>query len=319
MIHTLAITKDLILKKDLPLMHLKDTDIDWYWVDFDCPTEEESKLLESHFNFHHLAIEDCLHFLQRPKLDYYEGYNFYVIHALNENTLTPEEVDLFLGKNYIVSYHQTPLEEIAQVRLKISTMENSWLEGSIYVAYAIIDKIVDHYFPAMYKIEDEINEVDDNVKGEPLNKLMNRVFAIRSDLLKLRRIITQMRDLLYRMLNSNYAQEIKSKEVYFTDIYDHLLRLNEMIESSQAMTSEIRDSYLSINAHRMNTIMMLLTVITTIFIPLTFIVGVYGMNFKYMPELEWKYGYFAVWGVMIGLAVVMFLWFKRKGWFDFYK
>lgn len=319
MVHTIAITKDLKLKKNLPLTDLQSKDIEWYWVDFDCPIEEESKLLDTHFHFHHLAIEDCLHFLQRPKLDYYGDYNFYVLHGLNDKKLASEEVDLFLGKNFIVTYHQTHLSEIDEVWLKINTSEDTWLEGSIFVCYTILDKLVDHYFPAVYKIEDEISEVDDNEKGESLRILMDRVFEIRSDLLKLRRITTQMRDLLYRMLNSNHLEEIKSKHVYFTDIYDHLLRLNEMIESSQAMTSEIRDSYLSINAHRMNSIMMLLTVITTIFIPLTFIAGVYGMNFKNMPELEWHYGYFVVMGVMGALALAMFLWFKWKGWFDFYK
>lgn len=319
MIHTLAITKELKLKKGLSLNQLHGQDIEWFWVDFDSPTEEESQLLHSHFHFHHLAIEDCLHFLQRPKLDYYEDYNFYVLHCLNEKKLTAEEVDLFVGSNFIVSYHQNHLSEINEVRQRITTTENSWPEGSIYVCYSILDKLVDHYFPAVYKIEDDINEIDDNVKGESLRKLLDRVFDIRSDLLKLRRIVTQMRDLLYRMLNSNHLEDIKSKQMYFTDIYDHLLRLNEMIESSQAMTSEIRDSYLSINAHRMNTIMMLLTVITTIFIPLTFIVGIYGMNFKNMPELDWKYGYFIVLAAMGILALIMFLWFKKKGWFDFYK
>lgn len=316
MIHTLAITKDMQLKKDLPLNELDGTNIKWYWVDFDSSDESESALLDTHFHFHHLAIEDCLHFLQRPKLDFYDNYNFFVLHALNNNGLTPSEVDLFVGSNFIVSYHKTHLEEIEEVRLKINTTENSWGDGSIYVFYQILDKLVDHYFPAVYRLEDQIDAIDDNVKGASLRKLLDRTFEVRSDLLRLRRIITQMRDLSYRILSSDHLKNIKEKHIYFSDVYDHLLRLTEMIESSLALTSELRDSYLSVNSHKMNKIMMLLTVVTTIFIPLTFIVGVYGMNFKYMPELDLKYGYFIVLGIMLFIGFFMFTWFKRKGWFD---
>lgn len=316
MIHTLAITKDMQLKKDLPLNELDGANIKWYWVDFDSSDESESALLDTHFHFHHLAIEDCLHFLQRPKLDFYDNYNFFVLHALNNDGLTPSEVDLFVGNNFIVSYHKTHLEEIEEVRLKINTTENSWGDGSIYVFYQILDKLVDHYFPAMYRLEDQIDAIDDNVKGASLRKLLDRTFEVRSDLLRLRRIITQMRDLSYRILSSDHLKDIKEKHIYFSDVYDHLLRLTEMIESSLALTSELRDSYLSVNSHKMNKIMMLLTVVTTIFIPLTFIVGVYGMNFKYMPELDLKYGYFIVLGIMLLIGFFMFTWFKRKGWFD---
>ncbi|MBI6872469.1 magnesium/cobalt transporter CorA [Clostridium aciditolerans] len=316
MIHTLAITKDMQLKKDLPLNELDGANIKWYWVDFDSSDESESVLLDTHFHFHHLAIEDCLHFLQRPKLDFYDNYNFFVLHALNNDGLTPSEVDLFVGNNFIVSYHKTHLEEIEEVRLKINTTENSWGDGSIYVFYQILDKLVDHYFPAVYRLEDQIDVIDDNVKRASLRKLLDRTFEVRSDLLRLRRIITQMRDLAYRILSSDHLKDIKEKHIYFSDVYDHLLRLTEMIESSLALTSELRDSYLSVNSHKMNKIMMLLTVVTTIFIPLTFIVGVYGMNFKYMPELDLKYGYFIVLGIMLLIGFFMFTWFKRKGWFD---
>lgn len=312
MIHTLAITKDLKLKKDLPLEKLNDTDLKWMWVDFDCPTSKEAELLESHFHFHQLTIEDCLHVLQRPKLDFYEGYSFFVLHALNEQTLYPEEVDIFIGKKYIVSFHSTHLPEIDEVWLKLNTTESAWNEGCIYICYQILDKIVDHYFPAVYRLETLIDGIGDSLKKEAMDK----VFEVRSDLLKLRRIITQMRDLIYRILNSSRLEEVKNKHIYFADVYDHLLRLSEMIESTQAVTSEIRDSFLSLNSHRMNNIMMILTVISSIFIPLTFIAGVYGMNFDFMPELHWKYGYFFIMGIIIFIALGMFLWFKRKGWFD---
>lgn len=124
-----------------------------------------------------------------------------------------------------------------------------------------------------------------------------------------------MRDLLYRILNSERLPDFKKHKLYFSDIHDHLLKLSHMIESSRDMTSDMRDSYLSVNSNRMNKNMIVLTVITTIFIPLTFIVGIYGMNFENMPELKWKYGYFLVLGIIAFVGISMFLWFKRKGWF----
>lgn len=148
---------------------------------------------------------------------------------------------------------------------------------------------------------------------------MNEVFGIRSDLLKLRRTIIPMRDLLYRIVNTNMMKSDTNRQAYFNDIYDHLLKLTEIVESNRDMTADLRDSYQTLNSNRMNAIMMTLTIVSTIFIPLTFIVGVYGMNFDNMPELHWKYGYFGVL-IFMGLLVSgMLLWFKHKGWFRIFK
>jgi magnesium transporter len=319
MIHTLAVTKDFKLIENLPLEKLNAESIAWFWVDFSCPSAEETLLLDTHFKFHPLAIEDCLHVLQRPKLDYYEGYNFFVLHSLNSNILKAEEVDLFVGKNFIVSFHLKEIIEIYEAREKLFASEALWKEGSTYVAYLIFDKLVDHYFPPVYNLEDYINDLDQNFHNKSLKFLMDKLFESRSKLLKLRRIVVQMRDLMYRIQSSDHLIDFKKKHVYFSDVYDHLLRLTEMLDSNQAMTSEMRENYMSINSNRMNNIMMILTVITSIFIPLTFIVGVYGMNFEYMPELKWKYGYFMVLGIMAAIALIMFRFFKKKGWFNFYR
>lgn len=144
---------------------------------------------------------------------------------------------------------------------------------------------------------------------------MDEVFDIRSELSKLRRTVMPMRDLLYRIINSERMTQVSDQKIYFQDIYDHLLKLAELIEANRDFTSDIRDSYISINSDRMNQVMMTLTVITTIFMPLTFIAGVYGMNFEHMPELEGKYSYYIVLGVMFILAMVMTIFFQRRGWF----
>lgn len=315
MIRTLAVTNNLEINENVPLARLSDAAIKWYWVDFNAPGEQEAKLLEEHFHFHPLAVEDCFHLLQRPKLDHYEDVHFFVMHAINSKTLAAEEVDLFLGKNYIVTFHFNPSREIEDAWSRISKQNPSIEKGHLYASYLVMDKLVDQYFPSVYQIEEELNDIENNVNTESIQAVMNDIFEIRSKLLKLRRTIVPMRDLLYRIINSERIEGLKGLLFYFTDVHDHLLKLSEIIDSNRDITADMRDSYISLNSNRMNTIMKTLTVITTIFMPLTFIAGIYGMNFNNMPELKWHWGYFTVLTVMFGIGFGMFMWFRKKGWF----
>jgi magnesium transporter len=316
MIRTLAVTVDKKLKRDLEYEELINEDISWFWVDFDKPDEKEIGLLSKDFYFHPLSIEDCLQRLQRPKFDHYEGYNFFVLNSLNQKSFEPEEVGVFVGANYIVSVHTNSMSEIEESWNKAVSNSTVWEKGPTYILYLMLDKIVDQFFPAAEGIEDHLDELDSNSKGKSINRMMDEVFEIRGQLLLLRRIVISMRDLLYRILNSERLSGFKEYKLYLSDIYDHLLKLCDMIESSRDMTTDMRDSYMSMNSSRMNKNMMILTVISTIFMPLTFIAGVYGMNFDFMPELGWEYGYFVILGVMLIIGVLMVFWFKRKGWFD---
>jgi len=316
MIRTLAFTEDLQLRKDVPLNELSDPLIKWFWVDFNSPSEEEGMMLETFFHFHPLAIEDCFHLLQRPKLDYYDGYSFFVLHYLNGTTLDIEELDLFIGDNYLVTFHFKQLICIETVWERLLDSPSAFNKGLSYIAHAIMDKLVDDYFPSVYQIEDQLNEIENRDAHKSISLLMDDVFDIRSDLLKLRKTIIPMRDLVYRIINSERLNIHEEQKAYFSDIYDHLLKLTDMVESNRDLTSDMRDNYLSINANRMNSIMMTLTIISSIFIPLTFVVGVYGMNFDNMPELRWRYGYYMVLGFMALMTMGMILWFKRKGWFN---
>ncbi|WP_256758944.1 magnesium/cobalt transporter CorA [Cohnella sp. WQ 127256] len=317
MLRIMAVTENLELLEDVPLNNLMNDNIKWFWVDFDCPSDEEIHLLDSYFNFHPLAIEDCMHFLQRPKVDHYEDTNFFVLHSLHPESLKAEEVDFFLGPRGIVTFHLSPSQEVEEAWRKIIVPDVYKKKDHNYVAYLLMDKLVDNYFPTVYKIEDQLNELE--AQGEnkaDIQELTEQVYDIRSDLLRIRRTVIPMRDLLYRIINSDKIAALKEQVAYFMDIYDHLLKLTEMIESNREMTADLRDSYDSLRSNRMNAIMKTLTVITTIFMPLTFIAGVYGMNFINMPELEWNAGYFVVIGVMLVLGGGMYIWFKRKGWFD---
>lgn len=319
MITTLATTKHTELLTDVPLERLSQEDINWYWAHFENPSEEEVALLSTFFHFHSLCIEDCLEHLERPKVDYYDMYDFFVLHAVNQDTIEPVEVDLFVGKNYVVSFCKIKLKEIDGARQKLLNSQNLHAASPSFIAYSIFDKIVDHYFPTVYRTEDLLNKINDQMTDGRSHRLIDSIFDIRTDLLKLRHIVNSMKELLYRIIGSGHLEGFKENKRHYNDIYDHLLKLSDIIESNREVTADMRDNYLSINSHKMNKIMTFLTIITAVFIPLTFIVGIYGMNFDYMPELRWKYGYFIVLGVMAVIGVLMLLWFKRKGWFDIKK
>lgn len=319
MIHTLGLTLDQELITDFPLDDINKNIFEWYWVDFDEPTAQENLLLESFFHFHPLSIEDALTRLQRPKLDYYNDYFFTVVHKINAEELEAEEINLFVSPKFVVTYHKLPVKEFDTVRKRLLSHPNTWERGTVFIMYQAIDKIVDGFFPMIYNIEDHLNELEDQFDYKNSVEIMDEVFDLRNDLLHIRRTILPMRDLLYRLLNSNRLNLTEQEKTYFFDIHDHLLKLTEMVESNRELTADMRDSHMSMNAIRMNSIMMTLTIVSTIFIPLTFIAGIYGMNFANMPELNWHYGYFIILGFMLLVTVYMLGFFKKRGWLDFFK
>lgn len=316
MIRILAITTDRRVLKLNALEELAGHSISWYWADFSAPTADESKLLEEYYHFHSLAIEDCLYYLQRPKMDHYDDVHFLVLHALAPESLETQELDLFLGSNYVVSYHAKPLREIEQAWSKIEHKPRWEAHGCIHAAYVVMDELVDQYFPAAQALEDQILEYETGPDEQGIQENLVRVFELRNKLLKLRKTVVPMRELLYRVLNTQRIDGLSHYHMFFADVYDHLLKLSEIIDSNRDMTSDLRDHFMSLSANRMNTIMKTLTVITVIFMPLTFIAGIYGMNFANMPELAWHDAYYVVLAVMALLAAGMYGWFKVKGWFD---
>lgn len=319
MIYTLGLTKDQQLVENFPLEHIKEDRFDWFWVDFSEPTAKENLLLHTFFQFHPLAVEDALMRLQRPKIDYYDDYYFTVVHKLNPKELISEEISLFISSKFVVSYHQFPVHEFEIVKRELESHPNRWDRGTFFIMYQTIDKIVDEFFPLVFTIEDRLNTIEDQLDYKNSVDLMNDVFDLRNDLLHIRRTVLPMRDLLYRILNSNRLNLTQKEKAYFSDVHDHLVKLTEMVESNRELTADMRDSHMSMNAIRMNNIMMTLTIVSTIFIPLTFIAGVYGMNFVNMPELNWHYGYYFTLGLMVFIVFAMLLLFKKRGWLGFFK
>ncbi|MWC31217.1 magnesium/cobalt transporter CorA [Paenibacillus sp. MMS18-CY102] len=318
MLSIMAVTKQHERVQGLSLedIRLRYEAYEWFWIDFDQPSDEEIGLLETMFHFHPLAIEDCLHRLQRPKLDHYGETHFFVLHSLQPETLFVHEVNLFIHERFIVSFHMQPSPELGAAMAKMMASTKGLHSCTLHGAYLVMDELVDRYFPAMYALDDQLaeKEIDDTSRSG--TALLDEIFAIRAKLLHLRKTIMPMRDLLYRLLSSDRIEGLNEQRAFFADVHDHLLKLSEMLDASREMTADLRDSYISYSSNRMNGIMKTLTVITTIFMPLTFIAGLYGMNFDQMPELHMRWGYFGVLAVMAILGGCMFLWFKRKGWFD---
>jgi magnesium transporter len=315
MIRALGIEKGKTLVCEVESYQLITMDLyDWYWVDLENATEEEITEVGTHFQFHQLAIEDSLHMVQRPKWDNYNDYQFIVINTMNANTSEVEEIDFFLSGRMLVTIHSNSIQKINDIWEHVRVVPGARTE-TIHLMHGIVDHVVDAYFPFVYKIEDELNTIEDNPRGVKTKELMDKLSKVRNQIKKMRRTISPMKELVYRLIESDKFDKISDHKHYFNDVYDHLLRLSEMTESSQEISIDIRENYISTNAHQMNSIMMVLTVFTTIFMPLTFIVGIYGMNFDNMPELHWRYSYLMVWLLMIVIAVGMFILFKKKGWF----
>lgn len=319
MIRTIGFTNEKKLIFDFPLSEIHTQNILWYWIDFDEPSEEELSLLHSFFHFHPLAIEDCLLGLQRPKINYYEDYAFFVLHAICQESMKAHELNMFFGENYVVTFHLNKLPELENVRKSIIGNPTKWDGGHTLVAYHVMDEVVSNYFPVLYKIEDHLNDIEEMLSPTSVHLSKDLVFDVRQDLLRLRRSIIPMQELLNRILNSERLAFQANELAYFIDIQDDLLRLSDTLELNRDLTADIRDVQLSINSNQMNRIMMTLTIISSVFIPLTFIAGIYGMNFDYMPELHWRFSYLAVLGVMLFIGISMLLLFRHKGWLRIFK
>jgi magnesium transporter len=322
MIRTVKIDGDKVIR-DVPVESIrqepaKDT---WYWVDLDQPTEEELKLLDTVFHFHPLAIEDCGPSLQRPKVEDYDEYLFIVVHAIKERKnerkrFTVHEVNLFLGPGFLVTVH---LNEQPSIDRVFSLFEKKTRFHDLtpnYLAYLIIDHIVDEFFPWVDELENQLNKMEEklfHIKN-PTDRLINRIFELRRLLLALRKVVLPHRDLLSLLLHDDFINRERRTRAYFMDIYDHLMRLMDRIDSQREIVSGLLEMCLSLQSKHMNEIMKILTIFGTVFLPITFISSVYGMNFDVMPELHWKYGYPFALGLMALTAVCFVLYFKRKHW-----
>lgn len=273
------------------------------------------------FNLHALLLEDVSNTQQRPKLEEYDSTLFLIVKMLSyneqEKRIEVEQLSLVLGNNFLISFQEDKEGDILdplRERLRVGKQKIR-KSGADYLLYCILDMIIDHYFVILEKLGEEMNELEESIITDTSYGLLRTIYRMKRDMISLRRNIWPMREMLSNLERSENELLTHATNIYFRDIYDHAIQAIETIEMYRDMLSGMLDIFLSSSSNHMNGIMKVLTTISTIFIPLTFIVGLYGMNFDYMPELHWKYGYLSVW-ILMGLSVLtMAVYFKRKKWF----
>ena len=296
-------------RKEIDLEELQGEDFAWIWVDIHATNDDAAYLLHNYFHFHPLTIEDCLdHVNQRPKVDFYESYMFFVIHSL-DGKLDRNEIDIYVNENVIVTVHLNQIKELEEVWRSVNQSDTP-----IHILHKIIDAVVDAYFPKAYQIEEQLNILEDRLQHSFNNDPMNQLYEIRTMISRLRRIIMPMNDLMYRIIHSERISAPSEHHHYLNDVYDHLLKLKELVDGYKEFSADLRDSYMAVSSNKMNETMMTLTVITTIFMPLTFIVGLYGMNFSEMPGLTVRNGFWYVLLFMGAITIGMIILFMLKGW-----
>lgn len=309
--------REAIADENLKLLVTEDT-VTWINVNGVHDTDLISKF-EKDFNIHTLLLEDIANVNQRPKIDSYGDYLFFSLKMLSYNSDTKEidneQVSFVLGKNFLISFQEKPGDIFDHVRERIRHNQGKVRHKQAdYLCYTLIDLIVDYYFHIIEIIGDEIDELEDIILINPLQENLQAIQNNKKQLLMLRKAIFPLREAIYKLVKNEY-QLVETKTVkYFNDVYDHTVQIIETIESQRDMNSGLKDIYLSGVSMQMNKVMQVLTLIATIFIPLTFIVGIYGMNFEYMPELSWRYGYFIIMGIMFAISVFLVIFFKKKRW-----
>ncbi len=294
-----------------------------HWINVDGLGDEATlRELGALFHLHRLALEDVINTNQRAKVERYPEHLYVVAHQVHtEDGLRTEQFSMFVGANYVLTFQEFTGDLFDAVRKRIRDGHGRIRQaGPGYLAYALLDAIVDFYFPVLEETGERMEQLEDEVLHRPTRRSIARIHAIKRSLLTLRRSMWPMRDALHTLLRDESAFIQAEDRYYLQDCYDHALRVLEMVESLREVGSSLLDVYLSSESNRMNEIMKVLTMFASIFIPLSFIAGLYGMNFDTsrspwnMPELDWRFGYFFALGIMAAVAIGLLVFFARKGW-----
>ncbi len=289
------------------------------WINIDGLTNVEViEKIGQCFSLHPLILEDLLNTEQRPKMEDLETYLYLTIKMLTIGKQTQEvkveHVSIILGPNYLISFQESAGDVFDPVRQRIRKEGRIRKFGPDYLAYALIDDIVDNYFLVMEKLEERVEALEQELVEEASRQSLTKINKLKKDMIFLRKAVWPLREMINSMERSDSPLVREETHIYLRDVYDHNIQVIDTLETFRDMVSGMIDIYLSSLSYKMNEIMKVLTLIATIFIPLTFVTGIYGMNFEYMPELRYRYGYFIVWAVMIGVVLVMLAYFRKRQW-----
>jgi magnesium transporter len=287
------------------------------WIEVEGRGDERTlRRIGEIFGIHPLALADTVNVPQRPKVETYENHEFVVCRMaqLRDRLIETEQVSLVIGPHWVISFQEGERDVFDPVRARIRSHSLICQMGADFLAYALIDTLIDGYFPGVETLGDALEELEEQILDGRGQRNAVRLHEVRRQLLYFHRILWQQRDAINVLLRSESQFVSPAIRVYLRDAYDHAIHTLDLVESFREMAVSLMEVHLSAVSNRLNEVMRVLTVISTIFIPLTFVVGVYGMNFDFMPELRWRWSYPLLWGLMIALAIAMFVAFRRRGW-----
>lgn len=271
------------------------------------------------FDIHPLILEDVLDTSQRPKFDEYENGIFIILRSLDFDEATmhihTEQIGIFVTEQMTISFQEKEEDVFLQVQARLEAGRGKLRRRkSDYLAYALMDNVVDNYLVVLEKIEVEIDRLEEAIMRNPESKVKSRIHSLKLATLSLRKSVHPLREAINRFIDSDHAVKHDDTDIFLRDLYDHTIQVMDMVETYRDIMNGLYDLYLSEISLKMNNVMQVLTIIATIFIPLTFLAGIYGMNFEHIPELHWRYSYYVLWAIMIAIAAGLLYFFRRKNW-----
>jgi magnesium transporter len=290
------------------------------WVDMESPTEADDKILSDVFNFHPLTIEDARITRNAPKVEPFSNYLFFIFHGVkletNSYNFVTKELDGFLGKNFVVTYHHENFRSLDAVKQQVRNSPFICGRGADYLLHQILDELVDLYVPVIDDFDNAINDIEERIfhSQRPNNAVLEEILGLKRNVGRLRRITSKQLNVLYRISHGEFPLIEEKHLPFYRDVYDHLMRVADLSESYRDAIGSLLDIQFNVVSNRTNEIVKVLTIFSAIILPLSLIAGIYGMNFDNMPELHTKNGYFFTIGTMILVTVLLLVYFWRKGW-----
>ncbi len=285
------------------------------WVDFEQPTDDDRKVLSSAFPFHPLAVENCLEQTSHPRLHDYGDYVYLVFHAVRGvQPLVTEEVDVFLGAAFVVTYHQGPLPAMEEVRKRALAVESLMKRGPDRVLAEVLDQMADGYVDMMERLDQAVDGVEDRLFKHASRPALREIFSLKKDVLHLRRVVSPQREVLNRLARGEFKVVSKEEAIFFRDVYDHIYRVSEMLESFRDVLTSAMEVYLTAVSNRISEVMKVLTIFSIILMSASLVAGIYGMNFKVIPLAESPAGFYILIALMGLLTGGLLLLFRKRRW-----
>lgn len=310
-------------REELPALLADPTNVVWVDLRGETPEhiEEAKDVLLNVFKFHKLTVEDCIETRNQPKVEAFENYLYFIVHGIrpgetDSSNFATKELDGYLGRNYVVTFHVERFHSIKVVKQQIRNSTFVCQRGAAYLLHHLLDELVDLYMPIVDDFDGAINELEGRVfdMKKPSNAVLGEIMDIRRSVARLRRISARQLDVLYRISHGEFPQIPANILPFYRDVYDHLVRITDLAEGYRDLVSGLFDIHFAVVANKANEVMKTLAVVSAIILPLTLLAGIYGMNFENMPELHSENGYFVTIGAMVAIAIVLLIYFWRKGW-----